>query len=186
MDDADGRVMCCPGVPEKPEGEDLVCRWEVGWIWEHTWSTREKGECACVDAGDQEGMCGGGSLRKAFSSCFCFSQGDQVTVTLGTVTLGAGCCVGERRCENSSDREMKVPGKHSMLAGLSSEITIVYSNEGGAFWGFAPLLGGPCGVRGNVPSARFVAWSRECAEGEGIMAAQGVARRVIEIIDRRI
>lgn len=54
MDDADGRGMCCPGVPEKPEGEDLVCRWEVGWIWEHKWSTREKGECACVDADDRK------------------------------------------------------------------------------------------------------------------------------------
>lgn len=44
----------------KPEGDDLVCRREVGWIWEHKWSTREKGECACIDADDQEGMCGGG------------------------------------------------------------------------------------------------------------------------------
>lgn len=82
--------------PSKQAGEGLVCRWRLGLIWEPRWGMREKGECSCMDA---DGLIGR-SLRKAFSSCFCFSQGDQVTATLGTVTLGAGCCTG-KRCENS-------------------------------------------------------------------------------------
>lgn len=84
-----GGACAARGSPRSRRGKTWCADGRLAWIWEHKWSTREKGACACVDAGDQEGMCGGGSLWKAFSSCFCFSQGDQVTVTLGTVTLGA-------------------------------------------------------------------------------------------------